>query len=115
MAVRHKDVTVRRNGNTCGPIEGIWTIPGYPFFADRHQHLPCRTQLQDLLAHDHSVRILSRQTEDLRLVIDVGRPQISFPVDGKPVRIREELFAKTSYQLAGRIKFQYRRIRLSAT
>jgi hypothetical protein len=59
MAIRHKYIAIGRNGNTGRPIEGIRTIPGHALLAEHHQHLALKTQLEDLLAHDRAVRVLS--------------------------------------------------------
>ena len=59
MAIRHKDIAIGRNGNTGRLIEGIRAIPRYTLLAEGHQHLASRTKLEDLLAPDHAVRVLS--------------------------------------------------------
>ena len=58
MAIRHKDIAIRCNGNTARLIEGIRAIPRYSLLAEGHQHPASRTQLEDLLAPGHTVRVL---------------------------------------------------------
>jgi hypothetical protein len=57
MAIRHEDIAIWRNGNTGRLIERIRIVPRYSLLAEGHQHLARRTQLEDLLASGHAVRV----------------------------------------------------------
>ena len=110
MAIRHEDIAVWRNGNAGRPIECIRTIAGHALLAERHQHLACRTQLEDFLAHDYAFCILGRHAEHCLFIVHVADPQISVSIDGEAVRISEQSHAKALQKLARWIEFQNRRI-----
>src|ERR1700680_261933 len=111
MAICHKDITVGRNGNTGRLIESIRAIPRYSGLAEGHQHLARWTQLEDLVAPGHTVRVLSGYTEYRFVCICVARPPVSLPINSKPMGKREHPRAKARQKFARRIKFQNWRLR----
>ena len=89
MSIRHEDVAIGRNGHAGRPVKRVWPIPSHAFLADRHQHLTRRTDLEDLVAHRHALRVLGGHAEDRLLIICIGRPEIPVFIDGESVRMRE--------------------------
>lgn len=83
MAVRHKDISIRSDGNTGGLIERIRAISRYSFLADRHQYLASRTQLKDLVAPSHAIRILGGHSENRFICVRVTRPNVSLFINSK--------------------------------
>src|SRR6267378_1300113 len=96
MPVADKDVAIRGNGHGGRPIKSVWAIAGDSRLAERHQNLPVRAKLENLLA----LSIFS---------LGVSCPHISVPIHKDAVRNHEHPRAEAFYQLAGMIKFEDRR------
>src|SRR5579863_190326 len=110
MAIRHKDVPVRRDSNAGRTVEGIRTVPRHTLLADGHQNFTSRTQLQNFLAHNHARRVPGGHAENGRLVVYVADPQVPIAIDGEAVRIGEQSCTEALEKLARRIELQNRRI-----
>src|SRR6266403_1558861 len=96
MPVADKDVATQGDGHGGRPIKSVWAIAGDPRLAERHQNLPVRAKLENLLA----LSIFS---------LGVSCPHISVPIHKDAVRNHEHPRAEAFYQLAGMIKFEDRR------
>ena len=113
MAIGHEDIAVGRNGNARRPIERVRPVSADACRADRHQHFPVRTDLQDLLAHRDALRVFRGHAEDRLLVVRIRRPDVPVFVDGESVRMREQSHAEALEKLARRIELQNRRVGVS--
>jgi hypothetical protein len=78
------------------PVESIGTVAGDARLAERHQHSPCRTNLEDLLP-----------LAVLRLA--VGHPDVVVDVHEEAMRIYEHAGAEACDESAGGIELQQRR------
>ena len=106
MAIGHEDIAVGRNGHSRWLIERIRPVSADAWRADRHQHLPVRADLQDLLAHRDTLRVFRGHAEDGLFVIGIGRPDVPVLVDGESVRMRKQSHAEALEKRARRIELQ---------
>ncbi len=110
MTIGDEDVAIGRHGDSRWPVERIRSVPADAWRADRHQHLPVRADLQDLLAHRDALSVFRRHAEDRLFVVGIGRPDIAVLVDGESVRVRKESDAEALVVAAGRIELQDGRV-----
>src|SRR5439155_6207844 len=93
MAIGDEDFALRRDQDIGRLIERVRTVASDSRFAERHQELSIRAELEHLLTPSIFPG-------------PVSHPDVSFPVDVDPVRIDEQSCAKTLHELARRIKLE---------
>src|SRR5258706_484107 len=91
MAVADKNVAIGRNHEAACAVKEALGVAGHTGFAERHQHLASRAELDD----------------DSALTVPgpiVRRPHIALVVDIEAVRLVEHIGAEATHKLAARIE-----------
>ncbi|HXP88182.1 MAG TPA: CopG family transcriptional regulator [Bryobacteraceae bacterium] len=97
VPVGHEDVAVGGHRHIAWTVERIVAGPGDSGFAQRHQNLPVRAELDRLRA----LPVLG---------VLIGRPDVALAIHREPVRCVEHSCAEALYVLAGVIELHNRRI-----
>src|SRR5579862_646464 len=93
VAVRHKDVAIRRHYDPVRLIKCVRAVSGDACLPKRHQNFPVWTELDDLLA----LAVFSGV---------IGRPDVSFLVDIHAVRDDKHARAQALDKFAGGVKLK---------
>ena len=110
MTIRHENVAVGRNGHAGWTVERVRSVATHAFRADCPEHLAGRADLADHLAHGHALLVPGSHAENGLVVIGIGGPDVSVPVDGESVWMREESGTEAPQKPSCGSEFENRRV-----